>query len=149
MNAITFLIKEHNKFRKDLTTILKKVSRAETKKKMFSILSANLLRHEAMEHKVWYPHFKNNKKLKSEVRHLLSEEKHAEKAIKKLKSLKDEEAWQTNFVKFKKEVESHAKEEEKDLFPNVEEILDEDELQKIGKDMRRFKTAYNKKKKLT
>ena len=140
MNAIIFLTKEHNKVRRTLADIIKKSHRYTTKKKMFSALCKDLITHENMEQKIWYPHFKKNKKLKNEVKHLLSEEKHAEKSIKKLKSIKTQEEWEEKFSKFKKSVEQHAYEEEHDLFPNVKRILDKSELEDIGKEMRKFKS---------
>jgi len=146
MNAITFLKKEHDKVRKLLKAITKKSHRYETKKKMFKTLCTDLLRHESMEQKVWYPNFKKSRKIKTEVKHLLSEEKHAEKVIRKFKVIKTEEEWDKLFSKFKKAVEHHAHEEEHKLFPNVKEILDEEELKVIGGEMRKFKNKYNKKK---
>ncbi len=144
MDAITFLHKEHVKIKNSLTVISKKSRSYASKRKMFNTLCQYLIRHEAMEHKLWYPHFKNNKKLKPEVKHLLSEEKHAAKEIKKLKPIKVQGEWEKKFVKFKKAVIHHAKEEESDLFPNVRQCLDKAELQAIGKKMRQFKNKHKK-----
>ena len=146
MNAISFILKEHHKIRKSFAEIGKKSHRYTTKKAMFNALSRYLLRHETMEQTVWYPNFKNSKKIKNEVKHLLSEENHAEKVIKKLKTIKDEIEWEKSFTKFKKAVEQHAQEEEKKLFPNVRDILDKTELEQIGKKMWAFKRKYNKSK---
>lgn len=93
MNAIDFLIKEHNKVRKTLTDISDNSHRYDTKREMFDSLCQDLLRHETMEHKVWYPHFKNNPKLSSTVQHLLTEENGAEKTIKQFDNIKTQEAW--------------------------------------------------------
>ena len=141
MNAIDFLLKEHNRVRKMLRTISDDSHHYATQKKQFQILAQDLLRHETMEHEVWYPHFKE--KLPSEVQHLLTEEKHAEKAIKKMSDLKTEEAWKKEFLKFKSAVEHHASEEETELFPEVEKILSERELEKIGLEMFDFKMQYH------
>ncbi|MBX9702921.1 MAG: hemerythrin domain-containing protein, partial [Silvanigrellaceae bacterium] len=117
MNAIDFLIKEHNKVRDLLAAISDDSHRETTKMKMFDSLCEDLLRHETMEHSVWYPCFKNDKRLKETVRHLLTEEKGAEKAIKKLDSLNSFKEWEERFQHFKEAVEHHAKEEEEELFP--------------------------------
>lgn len=142
MNAISFLIKEHNKIKRTFTKIKTKTRRFETKQKLFKALCHDLLQHEMMEHKIWYPHFRRNKKVRAEVRHLLTEENHAEKAIKKFNGIKTQAEWKAKFLKFKKAVEKHAKEEEKKLFPNVEEILDPATLKKIGIKMRQFKNKH-------
>lgn len=140
MNAIEFLTKEHNRVRKMLDDISSKNHRYEVKVKLFNILAEDLLRHEKMEHHVWYPHFKD--KLPATVKHLIKDEKGAEHAIKKLEGLEDEQTFDTIFVKFKKDVEHHALEEEKNLFPEVKKILSADELSQIGQKMHEFKQAY-------
>lgn len=137
MNAIDFLTKEHNQVRKLLSDISDNSHHYETKRKIFEGLSQDLLRHESMEQKVWYPHFKN--KLPDTVKHLVREENDAEKAIKKLQEQKTESAWEESFSKFKTAVEHHASEEEKELFPEVKKLLSESELQKIGLEMHEFK----------
>ena len=88
MNAIDFLIKEHNKVRTMLAAISKDSHSFDTKKERFEILATDLIRHENMEHEVWYPHFKND--VPETVKHLLKEEKTAEKEIKKIEELKSE-----------------------------------------------------------
>ena len=142
MNAIEFLINEHKSVKKTLEDISDSSHRFETKQKMFANLCANLLRHEKMEHTVWYPHFKDSDKLDNTVKHLLIEEKSAENAIKAFDSIKTPEEWHIKFSKFKKDVVHHAQEEERDLFPQVKKILDEEQLNQIGRDMSEFKKQY-------
>lgn len=143
MNAIEFLLKEHNKVEKQLIEICDKSHREKTKKKMFDALSQDLIRHEIMEEKLWYPHFKNNEKIDDTIKHLMSQEHFAEVAIKKIEKVKTESEWNKKFLKFKKNVMHHASEEELKLFPTVEKILTEEELLKIGKEMQKFKNEYD------
>lgn len=143
MNAINFLINEHNKVRKILTDLSHSAHHAAAKNEIFDNLCHELLRHEAMEHKVWYPHFRNNIKLDKTVKHLLTEEKHAEKAIAEFNKIRTQNEWEKKFTEFKKAIEKHANEEEDKLFPNVEKILDEELLERIGEEMQEFKKKYN------
>lgn len=145
MNAIDFLIKEHNRVRQLLTDISDDSHRLETKRELFDQLSLDLLRHEKMEQELWYPRFKNS--LPDTVKHLVGEEKGAEKLIKKLDDLKKEDAWENNFSKFREEVEHHAEEEENELFPEVEKLLSRTELEEIGLEMYNFKSEHSKLKK--
>lgn len=140
MNAIDFLIKEHDNVRKMLRDIKEDAHHYESQRREFEKLSKVLLRHETMEHEVWYPCFKN--KIPSKVKHLVREENMAEMAIKKLDTFKTEEAWEEHFIKFKRDVENHAREEERDLFPEVQKILSEKELEGIGRKMDMFKKRY-------
>lgn len=141
MNAIDFLIKEHDKVRHMLVDINDESHHHETKIKLFHTLCQDLIRHEAMEHKLWYPHFRN--KLNGEVKHLLTEEKNAETAIKQFETIQTQHAWEEKFSKFKKDVENHANEEEQKLFPEVKKILDQKELEQIGKEMYEFKKTHS------
>lgn len=142
MNAIDFLIKEHNQVRTLLADINDASHRFETKKEKFHLCADNLIRHERMEHEVWYPHLK--KQLSDEVKHLVSEEKHAEQAIKKIEALKTEEAWKEHFLKLKEDIEHHAQEEEHQLFPEVEKLFSQRQLEEIGLEMHAFKKNYLK-----
>ncbi|CAN5299119.1 CBU_1677 family Dot/Icm type IV secretion system effector [soil metagenome] len=142
MNAVKFLLKEHNKVRNTFADISDESHREETKRKMFNALCEDLIRHETMEQKIWYPHLKNNEILADVIKHLISEEKSAAEAIKEFKTIKTEEEWIKKFVKLRNDVEHHAAEEEQKLFPKVEKMLDETKLEKIGKEMREFKSEY-------
>ena len=141
MNAIDFLIKEHNRVRALMADISDPSHQFDTQRKRFELLSQELLRHETMEHTIWYPYFKNE--LPDTVKHLVSEEKSAEKAIHKIDALKTQEAWEENFQKFMDDVEHHAKEEENELFPEVQKILSEQELENIGLKMHAYKKAHS------
>lgn len=140
MNAIEFLIKEHNRVRDMLVDIADESHRFETQQKRFEQLAHDLIRHEHMEHTVWYPHFKND--LPDTVKHLVKEEQAAEKEIKKMSALKTEAAWQEHFLKFKEDVQHHAEEEEKELFPEVEKLLSKEKLMEIGSEMATYKKEY-------
>ncbi|MDX1902491.1 MAG: hemerythrin domain-containing protein [Gammaproteobacteria bacterium] len=142
MNAIEFLVAEHEKVRKKLSDIRVASHHYATKKQMFEALSEDLIRHEAMEQKVWYPYFKNNEQLRDIVKHLLAEEKDAHIEINALNKIKIEEDWNEKFKKVKESILHHAKEEESKLFPKVKKILDEAELEIIGKELREFKENF-------
>lgn len=141
MDAIKFLLKEHNKIRKIFTKITTK-SREVTKKKMFDLLCKDLVRHEKMEQKIWYPYLKKHINLKNKINHLIKEEKTAAKIIKKFKKIKNLKKWEKKFITFKKDVSHHANEEETKLFPNVKKELENNELKMIGNKLKKFKIKY-------
>lgn len=145
MNAILLLIKEHEKVRAAMAEITDDSHRFETRKKMFQELSAELIRHETMEQSVWYPQIQINAEVKNTIEHLIAEEKSAAKtvnAIKNLSDIKEDDKWLETFMKLKKDVEHHADEEETALFPKVARLIDEKELERIGKEMYDFKQEY-------
>ena len=137
MNAIQFLISEHNKVRLALAEIENPVNSFETRRKLFEKLSHEIIAHEKVEEKKWYPHFSDI--LDSRVNHLVNDAKYAANEIEKFKHISDEKAWNDKFVNFKKAVEHHAAEEEIKLFPVVEQLLDQDQLDKIGVELMEYK----------
>jgi hemerythrin superfamily protein len=147
MDAIQFILKEHKKVKRVLASISQKSKRQITKKKMFNHLCQDLLRHETMEETVWYPYLKKNTKLKKTIQHLISEENHAEKEIKKIKKIDNDVEWNKKFLKFKIAVLHHAAEEEQQLFPKVKKALEKKELNALGKKMLTFKKKWEAKRK--
>jgi hemerythrin superfamily protein len=109
---------------------------------MFDFLCKDLVRHEKMEQKIWYPYLKEYVQLNTKIKHLLKEEKTAAKAIKEFKKIKTSEKWETKFIAFKKDVFHHAKEEETKLFPSVKKKLESNELKMIGKKLNTFKNKH-------
>ncbi|MBA2652499.1 MAG: hemerythrin domain-containing protein [Tatlockia sp.] len=139
MNGIEFLISEHEHLRHSLMDITLD-SQEDNKQKKFDFLCNELVRHEKMEHEVWYPLFQD--KISEEVRHLISEEKHAENTIKQLNEIENRQEWEDKFSKFRQAVERHAKEEEDNLFPEVKKLLSESDLEQVGVKMYQFKKDH-------
>lgn len=141
MNAIKFLTQEHLKVKTVLEKICDKKHRLEIRKKMFEELCCELIIHEKIEETLpsWYPQLKKIEKLDEIIRHLIKEEKEAEKAMKKFHPSDKKEEFNERFFDFKNDVEHHAAEEEKKLFPEVEKVFSSQELEEIGKEMRKYK----------
>jgi len=139
MNAIKFLLNEHENVRKMLGKILNEAYRHTTKRKMFASLGITLAHHEKMEQKIWYPYLIKKTTLSTLIKHLISEEKTAAATIKQIKKITPEDEWENAFMHFKDSVEHHAREEEIKLFPKVEGILDDIDLEELGKKMKKFK----------
>lgn len=144
MNAISYLKSEHDRFRRTLTAISKAAS-IKTKKLKFDAFTQELIRHETMEQRVWYPFLQKNRELKKIIAHLVSEEKSTALAIKKFKKVGLDFMWELRYYKFKHDVEHHANEEEKELFPKVNEFISKEELNRLGKKMREFKATLKSK----
>lgn len=141
MNAIEFLTKEHEEF-KNFFEDIKDAHPERTKKKIFQELSELIIRHETIEQKIWYPRIQMMGKVSMIIKKLISQEKESEKVIKKMMVINNFEQWQEKFLMFTKEVEHHATEEEKKLFPKIAELMSEKDLKKIGTDMIEFSRKY-------
>lgn len=139
MNAINYLIQQHDKFRKLLARLTSSSGREDTKRKLFEKISTDLAHHEKMEQKVWYPFLKKNTNLAKTIALLISEEKMAAKQITKIKKIRDREEFEDKLIELSNDVLKHANDEETKLFPKVIKVIDETELNTIGKKMKAMK----------
>lgn len=144
MDAIQLILRHHAKIRKFLERLSTSRS-VSSLNKTFAKLSEFLVSHETMEQKVWYPFLKKNTKLKTVISHLITEEKSAAKAIAQIKKIKSEEKFEEKLMKLKAAVSRHANEEETQLLPKVQKVIEDTELRKIGKKMQEFKKEFDMK----
>jgi hemerythrin superfamily protein len=142
MNAIEFLVKEHNKVRSLFADLVDPSHREETRRKIFDTIYEELVRHEKMEQNVWYPELKADKKIHDEIKHLLDEEYDAKKLMDHLNKIKNSDEWDKDIIKLKQDVEHHAQEEEQELFPKVKMSFPEDDLIRIGAKLQKYKENY-------
>lgn len=144
MDAIAFIRHEHAQIRKKLASIKSSLKKDKVVKPSFDKLAAFLVRHETMEQKLWYPALRKDAELKKIITHLVSEEKTAGKAIKKIKTIKNNEVWIDHVLQLAKDVSKHANDEEKKLFPKVRKKVDKDKLEIIGQRLYKFKVTRKK-----
>jgi hemerythrin superfamily protein len=102
--------------------------------------------HAGIEEQIFYPAVKQSagKKNKEEYDLVLeSVEEHAlvKHVIKDLEAIDgSDETYKPKLKVLKEIVEEHVKEEERELFPGVRDLLDDDELLELGRRMEELKT---------
>jgi hemerythrin superfamily protein len=134
MNAIDMLEGQH----REVANLFEKIERArgtKTKEQYFIKLADNLAIHATIEEHHFYPAVREKR-----TEDILLESLEEHLAIKRvLSDLLDvdieDETFDAKLTVLKEEVEHHVEEEEKDLFPKVKKVLDEGQLEAIGKAM--------------
>lgn len=139
MNAIDYLLKEHRRIKKLFTTLSNSSSRVTTRQKLYASLSEDLKHHEKMEESIWYRYLTKNTDLAPVIDLLVTEEKSAMEEMKKIKKLKDQEAWDKSILALQSAVLKHVEDEETKLFPKAKKMVADKELLALGKKMRAFK----------
>jgi hemerythrin superfamily protein len=98
-------------------------------------LATDLAAHMVIEHELFYPRVRSLDERM--VQESFEEHALAELALKRLLSTDPEEpGFRAKVTAVKELVEHHADEEEEDLFPKVDEALDEAEHRELGKTMK-------------
>jgi hemerythrin superfamily protein len=134
MKATELLEKQHRK----VESLFKRLSKGGGKAAQngaLEELASNLAAHMAIEQEIFYPAVRNI----DEKRIIESFEEHAlaEVALKRLLATpRDHIAFAARLEAVKDLVLQHVEEEEDELFPEVEESMDDDELIALGKRMK-------------
>jgi hemerythrin-like domain-containing protein len=138
---ISTLEKDHE----EVQEILKKLQESSKtavkgKEDLFKKLKQELVPHMKGEEKHFYPLLMKKKEGKELGLEAIEEHHVAEMMLNELESLsKDAENWNAKVKVFSEIVQHHIEEEEEEVFEKAEELLDEDELNKIM-------SAFNKEK---
>jgi hemerythrin-like domain-containing protein len=131
MLATKLLEKQHRKVESIFSKLERKGSDAE---ELVIELANDLAAHMTIEQEIFYPAIQNvDRKLVFE-----SYEEHAiaEVALKRLLAADAEsEEFQARVTALKELIEHHVKEEEEELFPEVEKALGDEKLQELGTQM--------------
>ena len=144
MNAIDLLIQDHEKIKKLLEQISSTTERAaKTRVDVLAQIEAELLSHTQIEEKIFYPAYRDASD-KEGVR-MFHEAVEEHRAVSEL-VLPDLLKTQPDTVQFsgrmkvlKELLEHHIEEEESEMFPEARELLKDDELTRLGKEMEAMK----------
>ncbi|MDB4993036.1 MAG: hypothetical protein JWM74_468 [Myxococcaceae bacterium] len=138
MKATDLLEKQHRK----VEAIFAKLDgddKQAGKRELVEELADNLAAHQAIEEKIFYPAVKKALDEDGRMQVLESFEEHALAKVGLMRLLAtavDEEPFQARVTALKELIEHHVGEEEEDLFPDVEDAIDADELVAMGTKMK-------------
>jgi len=148
-DAISILKADHKKVKGLLEQLEKTTERgANTRKKLLAQIEKELVIHTNIEETIFYPAFRDavKKKEDREMYFEALEEHHVVKMV--LPELKDTDPSSEPFAAkakvLKELVTHHAKEEEKDMFPEAKKVLDKAELEELGERMAAKKKSMSK-----
>jgi hemerythrin superfamily protein len=133
MNAIDMLKAQHRQVEKLFAAL--KAARGNDKRQLFYELADMLAIHTAIEERHFYPGVKA-----SDTQEILIEslEEHleAKRTLADLLELDiDDGAFEQKVFLLEEQVSHHVEEEEEQLFPQVQKLLDRDQLEGIGQEM--------------
>jgi len=133
MSAIDMLESQHREVEK-LFEAFEKAPKGQ-QRKIFLQIADKLAVHAAIEEKHFYPAARNE-----DTEDLLLESAEEHLSVKRviadlLKLDEKDETFEAKVTTLKEQVEHHVEEEENELFPQVEDLLDEDTLEALEQEM--------------
>jgi hemerythrin superfamily protein len=131
-DAVTLLQEQHG----DIRELLRAVEMTNTgRHESFEPLVRLLAVHETAEEMVVYPSLRREGDVGDAVAEArVAEEDEAKKALAELEQLDlDSAEFREQFSTFRAAVEAHADQEEREVFPLLEQVNDRDELQRMAR----------------
>lgn len=144
MNAIEMLKEDHDKVKKLLKDLTDTATKDERKREqLLEKIEQELLVHTQLEEEIFYPAFRAAGDGKHEVMFFEAVEEH--RAVEKLvlpdlkKTKPASEKFSGRAKVLKELVEHHMQEEENEMFPMSEKMMEAEALDELGKQMRQRK----------
>lgn len=146
MNVFEVLKQDHQKAREIFGKIAETSNGAKkTREDLFQKLKSELLAHAHAEEKHFYAMLKNKEQVAELIKEGMHEHDEVEKKLKSLERMAiDSDEWLKTVEELKGAVEHHVEEEEQEIFPKAERILEAKQVDDLGD---RIKEAEAKEKK--
>jgi hemerythrin-like domain-containing protein len=137
MDALTLLKRDHDKVKKLLSELEPTTERAtKTRTELFAQIKSELTVHEIIEEEIFYPTLKEHPKAREIVLEGYEEHGVVDILMGELESLPvEDETWGAKAKVMIENIEHHIEEEEGEMFQKARQVLDRDELEKLGQAM--------------
>jgi hemerythrin superfamily protein len=135
MDALELLKQDHQKV-KELFEQADESEDEKEQKQIFERISSELETHAHIEETIFYPAMERHSQLKDLVRESLKEHNQIKSILQEITALKDSEEFESKLQDLEETVSHHAEEEEEGkMFPQVREIVDKADLEKLGEEL--------------
>lgn len=149
MNALDLLMEDHQK----VSQLFEQAEGTENEKKkqqLFEQIKTELETHTHIEETIFYPALQEEEELKDMVLEAFEEHKQVKTLLREISNLSDgSEKFDAKLKVMKENVEHHVEEEESEMFPKVEQFLDETQLEELGQQMEAEKKKFGKTQRAT
>lgn len=144
MNAIELLKSDHDTVDR-LFQKVKADTEGDTHKELFNQIKAELDVHTHIEETIFYPRLKQESELEDIVLEGIEEHHQAKMFLRELASLSDDsEKFEPKLKVLMEDITHHVQEEEGKMFIDVQKVLGDAELEKLGAEMEKEKQNFKK-----
>ena len=147
MNALDLLSEDHKKVKE----LFEEAENADGKaqQKIFDQIKQELETHTRIEETIFYPAVQQHEELKDMVLESLEEHKQVKTLLKEMDALASEsDKFEPKLKLLMENVEHHAEEEEEGkMFPQLRDLMDEQELEDLGAQLEAAKQKGQKQRK--
>lgn len=144
MNALETLKEDHRK----VSQLFEQVKATESERqhqKLFAQIKTELETHTYIEETVLYPALEKYEELKDLVLEAYEEHKQVKTLIREIERLSEgSEKFDAKLKVMSENVEHHVEEEENEMFPQVEQLMTEEELDSLGQQLEDARKGFRK-----
>ena len=145
MNALELLKQDHHMV-KELFEQAESTQDEKQKRKLFDEIHAELETHASIEESIFYPAMEKYNELKDMVAESRQEHQEIKNLLAEMSA--DQEDLESQLEELMEIVEHHAEDEEEgEMFPKIRELVDEQELEKLGERLQSAKGQYQPQRK--
>lgn len=145
MNAIELLKEEHQEVMRmidELETSDEEMASDPLDTEIFNRLNESLKMHTRMEEEIFYPAMEQFNETRQMVQDSYKDHDQIDQFLAQLSALPPaEEQFQETLSDLRDAVENHVEQEEGEMFPKAEELLDLNRLNEMGRQMQEMKTS--------
>jgi hemerythrin superfamily protein len=135
MDALELLKQDHQKV-KELFEQAEEAEEDKEKEEIFNQIKKELETHAHIEESVFYPAMEKHEELKDMVLESYEEHRQIKTLLREMDELVSAgEKFEPKLKVLMEKVEHHAEEEEEDMFPQVQELMDEADLEELGQEL--------------
>jgi hemerythrin superfamily protein len=135
MDALEMLKEDHQKVA-DLFEELDSKEEMGKMKRLFDQIKKELETHTYIEENVFYPAMERHEELRDLVKEAYEEHRQVKALLGAISGLtRDRDKFYAKMKVLKDSVEHHVEEEEDELFPKVEDIYDDEQLELLGQEL--------------
>ncbi len=131
MNALQLLKEDHNRI-SALFEQLQDANDFSEKRELFQELRQELDLHTQLEENLFYPRCAEFDEISDLIDESYEDHHEIRELIQELDDISEEREFDDKLEELVDAVEGHVEDEESDLFPKVEELIDSDELDELG-----------------
>lgn len=144
MNALELLKTDHEKV-SEIFDQLSDTDDLQEKQKLFVQIRTELETHTHIEETAFYPVLEEYEELKDQVAEAYEEHQEVKNLLRDITGLTaDAENFAAKVSELQENVEHHVDEEENEMFPQIEQLIDESELRRIGSELEMAKKEFKK-----
>jgi len=133
MDAFELLKNDHKK----VSQLFEEIESASgpSKKQLFNQLKSELDLHAHVEEKIFYPALENKEESRDITLEAYEEHKVVKDLLAELASGSPSDEWNAKLKVLRENVEHHVEEEEGELFDKAEDVLSDEQIERLGEEM--------------